>query len=149
MNVRNNSGLTLIEALISVLVVSIGFIGLTNIQSNNLKTNQSAFYNSQAVVLGNFMLDALRANKAQAIAGDYNLGTLASPHCTVPSDTNLVTHDQHLWMSALKNQIANSASTCGVINCDTTTKICVVTVFWDDTRASGLANRSVEVASRL
>ncbi len=150
MNIENQRGLTLTVVLALAMLVSFVFIGLINIQSNkNMKSNQSVSYTSHAMELGNYMLEALRANKEEAIAGNYNLGTIASPHCTIPSDTNLVTHDQNLWMNALKNQISNDDSTCGVIDCDTTTQICVVTIFWDDKSAGGLADRSIEVSTRL
>ena len=139
------SGFTLIEVLVAVLILSIGFLGVAALQMNALKNNQSASQRSQATILAYFMMDEMRANKEVAINGNYNLAKT----CVVPTaDGTLRRSDQVVWFNALKTNLGNQATTCGEISCSAA--ICHVKVYWDDSRASSGSNvQFVEIKSGL
>ena len=145
-----DAGFSLIEVLVSALILGLGFLGLSAMQSYNLKTNHSAFQRSQAVMLANFMMDAMRANKEAATNGDYDLGSLSggdNPVCVSPSGSRLVDNDLQLWFNAMQQNLGNNSATCGLIVCDA--EDCIVKVFWDDSRAGGLPEQQVEIVSQL
>ncbi|QIK36823.1 type IV pilus modification protein PilV [Caldichromatium japonicum] len=145
---NRQTGFTLIEVLVALIVLSVGLLGVAALQANALKTNHSALQRSQAVMLAYFMLDAMRANRQAALNGDYDLGSTANPVCTSPSGSTLVTHDQAAWINALKQNLGNVSTTCGMIDCDNTGD-CTVQIQWDDSRAGGLSTQMIEVRSRL
>ncbi|BCU07710.1 type IV pilus modification protein PilV [Allochromatium tepidum] len=150
-NMNRQSGFTLIEVLVAVLVLALGLLGLAGLQANAVKTNHSALQRSQAVMLAYFMMDAMRANKAVAGAGSYNLGTPGTPDapvCDAPTESDLVTHDQAHWFAALKENLGDAPTTCGLIACDASAN-CTVKVFWDDSRAGGSSAQTIEITSRL
>jgi len=60
---KSSSGFTLIEIMVSLLVLSIGLLGMVALQNVALRHNQSAYYESQAAFLANDMLDRIRANQ--------------------------------------------------------------------------------------
>lgn len=66
-------GATLIEVLVAMLVLSIGLLGLAGMQMTALKSNQSAYYRSQATVLAYDIIDRMRANRADALNGVYDI----------------------------------------------------------------------------
>lgn len=66
-----SSGFTLIEILITLLILSIGLLGMASLQVHGLRSNQSAYLKSQASMLTYDMADRMRANAVRAIAGDY------------------------------------------------------------------------------
>jgi type IV pilus assembly protein PilV len=143
-------GSSLIEVLVAVLVLSIGLLGVAALQGNALKTNNSALQRSQAVALAYFILDAMRVNKSEAIAGNYDLGSIGAtdtPVCSAPTVNSLATHDQSAWFAALKENLGNVDTTCGLIDCDATT--CTVKVFWDDSRAGGEQAQVIAVSTKL
>ncbi|QGU32839.1 type IV pilus modification protein PilV [Thermochromatium tepidum] len=147
---NRTSGFTLIEVLVAIVVLGAGLLGLAALQGQALKANSSALQRSQAVMLAYFMLDAMRANPTAARNGDYDLGTPGSPdtpHCTAPTASNLVTRDQAAWLTALKTNLGNANTTCGLIACSSAS--CTVKVFWDDSRAGGASAQVIEVTSRL
>lgn len=86
---KRNRGFTLIEVLISVLVLLIGILGVAGMQILSIQTNQGAYFRSQAVYVGSEILDAMRANR-QALAS-YAItidsldasGIPADPGCAV------------------------------------------------------------------
>ena len=151
-SISRQRGASLIEVLVAFLLLSFGLLGLSGLQINALKNNQSALQRSQATMLAYFMMDAMRANKDDAIAGTYNLGTPGTPPtlaCDAPADTSLVTHDQAAWFTAMKATLGNTNTTCGLVACDGSAN-CSVRVYWDDSRGVGGANAQfVEIASQL
>lgn len=150
-------GMTLLEVLISILIMGLGMMGIAAMQSTALRNTQSSLERSHAVIQSYSIIDAIRANKAQALSGAYNTSGMS---CQVPSDDG--THastDKSLWISSLKNAIGSGektdTTTCGQISC-TNAGICTVIVQWDDQRARGLSDedqsqetRSVTTVARL
>ncbi|MFN3296231.1 type IV pilus modification protein PilV [Caldimonas sp.] len=137
-------GVSLIEVLVAVLVLSIGLLGIAGLQARALKNSQSAYERSQAVALTYMMLDAMRANVDQARAGSYVLGRT----CSVLSGGSLIANDQRMWLQALKETLGDRDSTCGEISCQGA--VCTVRVIWDDSRGTeGSETQTVETTSQL
>lgn len=75
---RVASGFTLLEVLVALVVLSIGLLGLSGLQTNSLRNNHSAFLRSQATVVTNDIIDRMRANRDSALAGGYNIAYAAA-----------------------------------------------------------------------
>ena len=141
---RNSRGVSLIEVLISVLVMGVGLLGIAAMQATALRNSQSSLERSQAVVQSYTILDAMRANAIAARAGAYDMGMTCAP----PGGTTLPDRDRANWINSLRGRAGMGASACGAIDCDATT--CTVTVQWDDTRgADGVAAQQFATVSRL
>ncbi|MGA7979666.1 MAG: type IV pilus modification protein PilV [Chromatiaceae bacterium] len=61
-----------LEVLIAVVVLSIGFLGMAALQARALANNNSAMMHTQVTVPSYSILDAMRADRANALAGGYN-----------------------------------------------------------------------------
>lgn len=59
-------GFTLVEALISVLIMSIGLLGVAALQTRSLGSTNTASKRSQAVLLAGDLADRMRANRLAA-----------------------------------------------------------------------------------
>lgn len=70
--IQRQGGVGLIEILIAVLVLSIGFLGIAALQTKALANNNSAMIRTQASIAAYSMFDAMRADRANALAGNYN-----------------------------------------------------------------------------
>lgn len=125
---KYQSGLTMIEVLVAVLVLSIGLLGLAGLQANSLRGNHSAYIRSQAIVLAGDMMDRMRGNRNAALNGDYDR-TLAA---TVPSaGASTTSKDLNAWMTNVTTILAEGE---GGIACDNGSEICTVTLEWNDNR---------------
>ena len=71
-DISRQTGVGLIEVLIAVLVLSIGFLGIAALQTKSLANNNSAMARTQASIAAYSMFDAMRADRANALAGKYN-----------------------------------------------------------------------------
>ena len=137
MNIRKSpraqSGVSLIEVLISVLVVSIGLLGAAAMQATAVRNNQGSYERTQVTLLTQSIFDAMRSNNngAAAASGDYNLSSFT---CSAPTGSSLAVSDLSNWITALRTQINSTA--CGQINC-TASRSCTVSIQWNDSRATG------------
>lgn len=80
-------GFTMIEVLVTVIILSIGLLGLAGLQATSLRNNQSAFLRSQATILAYDIADRMRANGAAAANGDYEFDSNGGVPATVADCT--------------------------------------------------------------
>ena len=128
-------GTSLLEVLISVLIMAVGLLGIAAMQATALRNSQGSTERSQAVVQSYAIIDAMRANRERALAGDYNT---TGWMCAVPAAGNLASNDRGRWLTSLRTTIVNDVadeSVCGSIECTAATSICVVGVRWDESRS--------------
>jgi len=138
---RRQSGIGMIEVLIAILVVSIGFLGMAALQAKALSTNNSAMARSMATVASYSILDAMRADVVNARLGAYN-GTVTAGAANCPTvGTTLASAQLNTWCVELGNALGAVATTTGTINCSVVGD-CVITIQFDDSRA-GTLNTSV------
>lgn len=77
-------GVGLIEVLVALVVLSIGFLVSANMQLRGMRSNQDTYHYSQAMMLANDMMDRMRNNRAGVLAGEYNgmtTGEVTKPAC--------------------------------------------------------------------
>lgn len=65
-------GFTLIETLVTILILSLGLLGFAGLLTKSIVANRQAFYRSQATFLAHDIAERMRANRAEAVAGGYN-----------------------------------------------------------------------------
>ncbi|HRJ53299.1 MAG TPA: type IV pilus modification protein PilV [Candidatus Thiothrix moscowensis] len=68
---KRQAGLSLLEVLVSTLVLSAGLLGLASLQIAGMKTSHNSHQMQQATWLVNDLLEHMRANRSAALAGDY------------------------------------------------------------------------------
>ena len=125
MNKLGQRGSGLIEALISMLVVSIGFIGFAGLQIKGLASTKDSLFRSEAVYLSYQMADRVRANLPAAAAGAYNnfsTPTAPDPGCVVTvncTPAQMAMNDFAEWLGQVQSSSELPSGT-GVICLDST-----------------------------
>lgn len=155
MNARNQSsrvrrvsragqgGATMIEVLVSVVIISVGLLGIAGLQLMAMRNSQGALQDSLATMYTYSILDSMRANVTAARDGDYNVNEM----CDAPEPDGLVEADQAFWIDAVQEQLGPSA--CGTIECDDD-DLCTVTIEWSDSGdRDGELPRSIETETQL
>lgn len=131
-------GATLIEVMISVLIMAIGMLGVAAMQAAALRNSQSSLERSQAVISTYTVLDAMRANRDAAISGTYNTNGFL---CTTNGSGSLAALDQATWIKSWRSQLGvdgtADAAACGSIDC--VSDICEISLRWDESRATNTA----------
>ena len=115
--------------MISLLIISIGLLGIASLQITAMKQNSVALNHSQAVWIGYNMADRIRANILQfgTYAGIDTSKSYAQD-CMSAACTNaqMVTADAAEWATEVQNLPAGR----GIVAGDATRLD--VTVMWDD-----------------
>lgn len=65
-----NRGMTLVEALVALVVLSVGMLGIAGLMLTGISSNRSALYRTQAVNLASDMAERIRANASARVAYD-------------------------------------------------------------------------------
>lgn len=71
LNERRQQGIGLIEILVAVLLISVGFLAAARMQVEGMRFSQSAYYQSQAYFLASDMIDRMRSNVRGVADGNY------------------------------------------------------------------------------
>lgn len=77
-------GVGLIEVLVALVILSIGFLVAANMQIRGMRSNQHAYHQSQAMLLVGEMMDRMRNNREGVAAGTYDdrtTDTSTKPTC--------------------------------------------------------------------
>lgn len=70
----SSQGFTLIEVLITIIIVSIALLGLAGLQMTSLNNQLESYQRAQAMLLLEDMANRIRANSAEARDNAYTLG---------------------------------------------------------------------------
>lgn len=128
---RAQTGFTLLEVLIAIVVLSIGLLGLAGLQSTGMRNNHDAYARTQGVALANDMADRIRANMTGFNAGNYDNTAAFSASCENNTGCNpqaMAQHDTFRWQQAL------TALPSGQGDVAVAGGLVTVTVRWDNTR---------------
>lgn len=131
-------GFSLLEVLISMVVLSIGLLGLAGLQTMGLRNNHSAYLRSQATLLAYDIADRMRANRRTAIDdGSYSLTLNATPatpakDCTTTTcaPAELAAYDLYHWFKRL-----TAVLPAGDSSIQLNSGVVTVTLQWDETWA--------------
>lgn len=157
---NRSAGFTLIEILISVVVLAIGLLGMAALQMNGLRNNQSAYFRAQATLLAYDMADRMRTNIVEArdaaSGGTYNNGASTANNCaTGPCTTAQMTgYDFFQWNAELAAQLPSGTGrvcidgtpndgTFASTACDGVGTVYAIKVWWDDNRSGAADQRFV------
>jgi type IV pilus assembly protein PilV len=162
---ERQDGFTILEVLVSLVILSIGLLGTAKLMLYSSHANDSAYLRSQATDLAYEILDNMRANRQQALAGAYTTALATAPvnpgfactGVTACSQSNLALYDVYTWQERLNANSgtapagalpAGAGSVAITLNGSQTTA--VITVQWDDSAAqTAFASAAVGVATPM
>lgn len=142
---RAQAGVGLIEVLIAVLILSIGFLGMAALLAKSMSTNNSAMARSMATISSYSILDAMRADLGAAKAGTYNT-TVTASSCPNGAGT-LAQFQLAQWCDQLGKTLGPTANTTGDVVCSATGD-CTITITFDDSRAGDGGTNAQKVVTK-
>jgi type IV pilus assembly protein PilV len=93
---RRQSGYSLVEVLVAVVMLSIGLLGLAGLQLNSVQNTNSATQRFEATTLAYDILERMRGNRVRAIAGAYDIALGEAP-----AGADVAATDLAAWKDAL------------------------------------------------
>lgn len=108
------TGIGLIEVLIAVVLISIGFLAAARMQVEGMRFSQGAYYQSQAYFMASDMIDRMRSNVQGVKQGHYANATTSAgagnPQCDINACAARSIAEQDLfdWSANLHSIDGNS-----------------------------------------
>lgn len=140
------SGFSLIEVLVAVLIVSVGVLGVAGLQLLSLQNNTSAMFRTQAVQGAYDIIDRARANRGQDYSIAMDDDAPNAPNCTTQDCTpaQMRAFDLAEWRTALEADLPD-----GTGSVESDDGVMTVTVRWQDSRNPDVDPLEVAVTTRI
>lgn len=139
---KKQGGFTLLEVLVTLVILAIGLLGLAGLQTTGLKNNLNAYQRSQATQLSYDIADRMRANVA-AISSYVSIvptNATAKLACTTTSGcpaASMAENDLYEWNTSLEGALPT-----GVGTITQSGSVYTISVTWDDDRDGVGANNA-------
>ncbi len=109
---KRDDGFTLIEVLISLIILSVGMLGIAGLYVHSMKAGRTSMFRHHAVTLAGDVGDRIRANPragpAYALAGSNNNCVDGGVDC---SPGEMAANDIYLWDQQAADTLPNGTVT--------------------------------------
>ena len=153
-------GMTLLEVLVTLVIVAFGLLGIASMLMYSSKANNSSYTKQQAVQTAYDIFDRIRANSQVAISGNYNVSNIGSNgyptsvstpsamcNSSICTPVQLAAYDTWHWLSKDVSRLPNgSGSVTTALSGIAGNTIVTVTVQWDDSPAQANLGSSSTVS---
>lgn len=138
---NKNTGFTLIEVLIAMIILAVGLLGLAGLQATSLRNNQSAYDRSVATQLAYDIADRMRANVAGKTTYTTILPSAAAQKVSCLSVTGcsvaeMAENDFYEWYHAVASALPDGV---GSITADG--NVFTITISWTENRGNPVTTR--------
>ncbi len=165
-------GFTIVEVLVSLLILSVGLMGLATLQVVGLQNTQGGAQRAQAAFLAYDITDRMRTNPAAVTAGSYNLaaqvnntalqgmgggmgpgpGTIVMVDCFGAaancSATDMAAHDLGQWQTQLGAYLNAGTGAIATVDNGTTTLV-TISIQWADAYTVNTGNEIATFTAEL
>lgn len=137
-------GSTLVEVLVSVLILSIGLLGMARLQTAALVYTHDAWLQGEAVRLSAQLLDRMRANRAAALAGCYvHPGGGCHPGSLPAGSASRARRELAGWLDAVDQRLPSASARVRLAHDEVT-----VELRWQERGPHGEGSRRLHTGTR-
>ena len=114
---RRTRGFTLVEAMVALVVLGVGMLGIAGLYVTTLRSSGGAIYRMQAVNLATDMADRIRANRGanvayNAAAADNNCYGVGAVDCAPAA---MAANDLFVWQAQVAATLPSGNGVVGVV----------------------------------
>lgn len=110
---KNAGGFSMIEVLITIIVLAFGLLGFALLQTMNVRFVQSSNYRTQATNLSYDLLDQMRANRYQSAwysGASFTAGSVTRAACSRDVGTVTIAQNITRWQCQVVQALGEGAS---------------------------------------
>lgn len=136
-NTRSQHGFSMIEVLVTMLIISLALLGTSGMQAYAMRMNQGGQLRTLAVFLVADLAERMEANRATALVGGYAIAapTVDTDCITVYcSGANMAASDLFKWRAAVAAALPQGQASPPVQTVSGNPSTYTITVSWVDRR---------------
>ncbi len=152
---KNQSGFTLVEIMVSIVILGIGLLGLTGLQMSGLKNTQTATQTRLSTLLAYDMVERMQSNPYSVEQESYNNVTGASHTCSRSSPCSADDQaelDMYQWSAELASKLPlgigvvcidstpTRDDTPSTPACDGSGDVYTIKLWWDRDASGAISN---------
>ena len=141
---QDQGGFTLVEAMVTLVVLAVGMLGIAGLYVTTLKSGGGAIYRMQAVNLASDLADRIRANRTANLAYlgaavDNNCYGAGAIDCT---PAQMAGNDLFVWQQQVANILPAGLTNVNVVLTPGTASLYsyTITVSWSEPGAAAALN---------
>ncbi len=137
-SVKTQYGFSMIEVLVTMLVVSLALLGAAGLQAFSIRLNQGGQFRTQAVFLAADLAERMEANKTGAVAGSYAIAMpTTATNCLTTSCTSLALAKKDLfeWQQAVALALPQGTATSPIQTITGNPSTYTITISWVDRKS--------------
>ena len=120
-------GFTMLEVLISMIIIALGLLGYAGLQAVSLKNANTAYLRSQATMLSHDIVERMRVNRAVALTGSYNISIGSNT-----GGSGIAGSDLAEWKTNLRQSLPAGDGRVDVRGVGVAEGIVEIIIQWDD-----------------
>jgi type IV pilus assembly protein PilV len=136
---RAADGFTMIEVLVALVIFSFAMLGLAGLQTRMLTYSQSSMLRTQAMALTDDVLERMRLDRANAVAGNWNTDLEASA-TSVSTGAAPYQFDLRDWKTEVEALLP--AGRASILMDAANNNTVLVIIEWNDSRGTDTQNTS-------
>ncbi|MFO1318169.1 MAG: type IV pilus modification protein PilV [Burkholderiales bacterium] len=138
---RPQSGVMLLEALIAILIFSLGILALIGLQAQSIRNSSEAKYRADASFLANQVIGFMWADRANFSQYAHRpTGSVCAPTGSDSTNANVLA-----WLANVSALLPSATSAKQSITVDSTTRRVTVRICWE----SKTGTHNMEITSQL
>jgi type IV pilus assembly protein PilV len=141
---RGTGGFTLVEVLVTLVILSVGLLGIAALHTASVRNNLDSALRSQASALAADIADRMRGNRNAAIGGSYDIAIGATR--TVVAGSPLADRDLDAWKTQLARSLPNGDGSIA-----RTGDVFTITVQWGERgrQGEGTATQNFQTRTQI
>lgn len=108
---RRQSGFSLVEVLIALVVMSVGMLGIAGLYVQSMQAGRTSMFRHHAVTLAGDVADRIRANPIAGVAYSSAIDAVGSNNCMLSGTTcaaaEMAANDIWLWQEQANRTLPN------------------------------------------
>ncbi len=142
-SLKVQSGSTLIEIAITVLILATSLLAMATLQTRSLQFNHAAFMRSQANIYVYDIADRIRINRG---AASGNIERYNTAYDSTPSGNAFAVNDVAEWRANIARSLPEGK---GEIACVLVSRVCKISIKWSDEQLFGPQGTDPEATTEL
>lgn len=126
---RKQSGFSMLEVLVSLLIILLGALGMAGIQMLSINNTEIARYQSLAALQASSMAAEIQANKAYWGTAPTGITVTGGVVTGGPGSGTVAGDSLQTWADSISSVLPTAT---GTVNCSSTPAICQVQLQWKE-----------------